>query len=171
VKRVLFLILGFGCLAVTFFGSTGCLLTYDDSKLKLKELPKTFVITGTVTGDSVSDVTLTLSGDGTGTAKPDGSGTYHFDGLVAGTYTITPGLAGHVFHPLNVAITVTDANATVAQIQSSASAGPTYGISGTIAGAIAAGVLVTLSGDNAATTRSDPFGQYVFAGLTNGSYS
>ncbi len=47
----------------------------------------------------------------------------------------------------------------------------TLSISGTVGGAIAAGVKVSLSGASTATTRTDASGRYSFSGLGNGTYS
>ncbi|HIE43681.1 MAG TPA: hypothetical protein EYP78_02655 [Candidatus Omnitrophica bacterium] len=50
--------------------------------------------TGTVT-----DVSLTLSGDALETTHPDSTGNYSFTELKSGNYTITPSLSGYVFVP------------------------------------------------------------------------
>ena len=47
----------------------------------------------------------------------------------------------------------------------------TYTISGTVSGAIATGVGVSLSGDATASTVTDAAGAYIFSGLANGSYT
>lgn len=49
--------------------------------------------------------------------------------------------------------------------------GPTYATSGAVSGAIADGVLVTLTGNNADTTTTAGGGLYSFSGLANGSYT
>lgn len=47
----------------------------------------------------------------------------------------------------------------------------TYGISGTVTGAIQAGVTVNLTGASTATATTDADGKYTFAGLANGNYT
>jgi len=48
---------------------------------------------------------------------------------------------------------------------------PTYSISGTVSGAIAAGVTINLTGTSTATATTDSSGNYTFAGLSNGTYT
>jgi hypothetical protein len=48
---------------------------------------------------------------------------------------------------------------------------PTYSISGIVSGAIAAGVMVNLTGTSTATTATDTGGNYSFSGLANGGYT
>jgi hypothetical protein len=48
---------------------------------------------------------------------------------------------------------------------------PSYGISGTVSGAVVAGVTLTLSGANTATATTDGSGHYSFPGLANGRYT
>ncbi len=62
-------------------------------------LPATGGANPTVTSGGV---TVTLSGDQTGTTTTDGSGNFSFAGLAAGgSYLITPTLAGYNFDPIN----------------------------------------------------------------------
>jgi hypothetical protein len=52
--------------------------------------------------------TVTLSGAGSGVTTCDEWGSYSFTGLAAGTYTVTPSLAGYVFAPISQTFTITD---------------------------------------------------------------
>lgn len=58
-------------------------------------------IHGTVTdnGAGLGGVTMTLSGDSSATTATAADGTYSFNGLPNGNYTITPGLSGYGFTP------------------------------------------------------------------------
>jgi hypothetical protein len=47
----------------------------------------------------------------------------------------------------------------------------TYAISGTVSGAVASGVTVSLTGAATLSTTTDSSGNYSFAGLANGSYT
>ena len=47
----------------------------------------------------------------------------------------------------------------------------TYSISGTVSGAIQAGVTITLTGSSTGSTPTDASGNYSFTGLSNGSYT
>lgn len=57
----------------------------------------TYSISGTVSGAVVQGVTITLSGANTGSVVTDANGNYSFSGLVSGSYTVTPSLAGYAF--------------------------------------------------------------------------
>jgi len=65
-----------------------------------------FNISGKVTGDVISGVTITLSGAGSGTATTDASGNYTFTDLADGVYSITPSLTGYTFSPVSRTVTV-----------------------------------------------------------------
>lgn len=73
----------------------------------------TFTVSGTITPSAAgSGATITLSGAGSGTTTASGSGTYSFQGLVNGSYTVTPSKAGVVFTPPSLIVNVNGANAT-----------------------------------------------------------
>lgn len=75
--------------------------------------PPTWSISGTITPASLgNNVTLTLSGAGSGTTQSDASGNFTFSGLLAGTYKITPSKAGLTFTPANQSVTITNGNVT-----------------------------------------------------------
>lgn len=56
-----------------------------------------YSISGAVTGDVKYQVLITLGGDGSATTKTDTNGNYTLPNLVAGSYTVTPSLAGYTF--------------------------------------------------------------------------
>lgn len=127
----------------------------------------TYSISGAVSG--ASDVTITLSGDNTGSVVTGAGGAYAFSGLVAGSYTVTPSLAGYTFSPTNIAITLT-ANSTANDF--TATAIPVaHSISGAVSGATAAGVTITVTGTATATATTDASGNYTVTGLYDGSYT
>ncbi len=66
----------------------------------------TYTISGTISsgGTGISDVTVTLSGAGSGTTTTDSNGNYTFTGLSNGSYTVTPSKSGYTFTPDNVTI-------------------------------------------------------------------
>lgn len=72
--------------------------------------PGTYSINGTITGDVIEDVTITLSGDASQTTTTDHNGNYTFVNLSDGDYTVTPSLSGYDFEPAsrNVAIAGAD---------------------------------------------------------------
>ncbi len=126
-------------------------------------------ISGTVSGDAVAGVTVKLSGASSATTTTDGAGGYSFGNLASGAYTVTPSLAGYWFDPASLAVTV--AGADVAG-QNFIAREITYGISGVVSGAVAAGVTVSLSGATiGAWTTTDGTGAYSFHGLASGEYT
>ena len=130
----------------------------------------TYSITGTVSGAVGSGVTMTLSGAKSATTTTGSGGTYTFSGLANGSYTVTPSLSGYTFNPTSTNVTVNGANVTGVNFTSSA-VGSTYSISGTVSGAVASGVTMTLSGGASGTTTTGSSGTYTFSGLANGSYT
>ena len=103
-------------------------------------------------------------------ATADSSGNYTFTGLANGAYTVTPSKTGYTFGPVNQAVTINGANLT--GVNFTATANPTFSISGTLSPA-AGGDLATvaLSGSANATTIANATGNYTFTGLANGAYT
>lgn len=91
--------------------------------------PVTYSISGTVTGPWVEGVTITASGAANASATTDASGNYTIANLPAGTYTVTPSLAGYTYSPPASAVAVI-ANAT--QDFAASSVIPSYSVSGTV---------------------------------------
>lgn len=140
---------------------------------KAKPESVSFTISGTINGTVLQGVTLTLSGDATGTLTSDSGGYYTFTGLTNGSYTVTPSLAGHVFTPASLVVRIDNADAGAINFTSSALAGDTYRISGSASvkgGGTLGGVIITLSGANSGTVATDTSGNFVFSGLANGDY-
>jgi len=131
---------------------------------------ETYTISGTVSGDIQSGVTMTLSGDNSGSTTTDSDGDYSFAGLVNCSYTVTPSLSDYTFSPTSEIVTVSDSAETGVDFTATEII-YTYAISGTVSGDIQSGVTITLSGDNSGSTTTDSDGDYSFAGLVNGSYT
>jgi hypothetical protein len=129
--------------------------------------PKTYTITGTISGAGGNGGTVSLSGAATASTTANASGVYTFSGISNGSYTVTPSSGGYVFTPASQAVTVNGANATA----NFSSAGQTFTISGTVSGAGGNGATVNLSGAATATTTANASGVYTFSGVTNGSYT
>ena len=125
----------------------------------------TYSVSGTITG--TSGATIALSGATAATATADASGNYSFTGLSNGSYTLTPSKAGFTFSPTNTPVTLSGANVT--GVNFTATASPTWSISGTITGG--GGATATLSGAANATVTADGSGNYSFSGLANGNYT
>ena len=73
----------------------------------------TYSISGTVTesgGGPLAGVTMTLSGDASGTTTTDASGNYSFTGLPNGNYTVTPSMSGYSFTPASRDVTISGAD-------------------------------------------------------------
>ena len=88
----------------------------------------TYSLSGTITGGASS--TVTLSGASNATVTADGSGNYTFNGLLNGNYTVTPSKSGLVFSPASASTTISGANVT--GFNFTASAAPTWSITGAI---------------------------------------
>ncbi len=128
----------------------------------------TYSISGTVSGAATSGVTMTLSGAASATTTTASGGTYSFAGLANGSYTVTPSKSGYTFSPASASETVSGANIT--GVNFTATAVPTYSISGTITlnGAGLSGVTVS-SGTASATTSSA--GAFTLTGFPSGTYT
>lgn len=72
----------------------------------------TYTISGAVSGDVLSGVTITLSGAGSATTTTNASGNYTFSGRVDGNYTVMPSLTGYTFSPTSLAANVSGAAVT-----------------------------------------------------------
>ncbi len=170
---------GFG--SVVFgFGETNetHLLSVDGSAdlfvARIEAVP-TYRIAGTVTvvggAASVTDVTLTLSGDDSGTINPNADGTYSFRRLEEGNYTVTPTLAGYIIEPLNRTYEPLNTD----QIGQDFLATAVYTISGTVTLIGGTGsvtdVTLTLSGDDSQTISPNADGAFSFTGLVDGNYT
>src|SRR5713101_8022143 len=133
-------------------------------------------ISGTVSpGASGNGATVTLSQNGTTVASltMGTSGSYLFNSVANGTYTVTPSEAGFTFSPASQSVTVNGNTATVPVFTASA-AGSTFSISGTItpmASGSSAVVTLTQNGATVTTVTVDSFGDYSFGNLPNGTYT
>jgi alkaline phosphatase len=61
-------------------------------------------------GSSQSGVTITLSGGSSDQTVTNSTGDYQFNGLLGGSYTVTPSSSGYFFSPINRAVTVSTLN-------------------------------------------------------------
>jgi hypothetical protein len=131
----------------------------------------TWSISGTVSPAAAgTGTTLTLSGAASATTTADASGNFTFTGLANGSYTVTPSKSGFTFSPANQPVTVNGAN--MAGVNFTATAIPTWSISGTVSpAATGSGTTLTLSGAASRTTTADASGNFTFAGLANGAYT
>ncbi len=71
-----------------------------------------YTISGTVDGNMESGVTITLSGDGTGTTTTSSDGSYTLARLDNGTFTVTPSLSGYTFTPASASVSIINADET-----------------------------------------------------------
>ena len=133
--------------------------------------PLTYKLSGTVSGDVLLNVLITLSGASNATTTTNASGNYSFTGLNNGTYTAVPSLAGYTFDPTSNLVTINNGNATFSNFIATQVIAPTYSISGSVSGAILPGVTINLTGAATKTFVTDSIGNYSFTGLTNGNYT
>ena len=152
---------------------TGCGGSSGGGKTSAESSP-VFTISGKVSGENHSGVTIALSGANSGTTKTDDNGNYSFDDLTDGSYTLAPsGPFWYIYTPTSQAVTINGANVRAINFTSYGNNGFTYSISGfiTVGGVAKQGVIVTLSGTNSGTAATDDSGYYSFPGLIVGSYT
>jgi hypothetical protein len=116
-------------------------------------------------------VTINLTGAATGSTTTDVNGNYSFTALPTGSYTVVPSLAGNTFNPASTAVTISGGNVTVSNFAEATNTAVTSSLSGTVSGAVAQNVLITLSGANTGSAVTDAQGNYSFSGLATGSYT
>jgi hypothetical protein len=141
-------------------------------------------ISGSVSGLAPAGVTVTLSGAAAATTTTHYDGSYTFDDLDDGDYTLTASLAGgYAFSPASLAVTVSGASVTG---QSFTEVGADA-ISGTLrcdlsqgGTGVVPGAEVSLSSeswpsglpeDTVLLAQTDASGQYAFTGLPDGTYT
>lgn len=134
----------------------------------------TVSVAGAITpasGGSGATVTLTSTGGGGSSTAvtADGSGNYTFSSVLNGSYTVTVAKTGFTFSPVSQPVSVNGVN--VSGINFTATAVPTFTISGTVSGAIVSGVSMALTGTSSGSSTTDASGNYSFAGLSNGTYT
>ena len=129
-------------------------------------------VAGVVGGAARYHVTVELSGATTATVLTDVSGNYRFPNLRDGTYTVTPSLTGYVFTPSSQTVTVNAADATLQAFTATAAPpAAVWSIGGTVSGAVASGVLISLTGQRTSSTTTSSTGAYSFTGLPDGKYT
>jgi len=130
-------------------------------------------ISGSITPAALGGgVIVLLGGAENATTAADSSGDYSFTGLASGTYTVTPTRAGLVFSPVSQTVTLNGSSVTGTTFSASDKTPQTSTISGSVMpAALGAGISVTLSGGETATTTTDSSGNYSFSGLASGTYT
>lgn len=127
-------------------------------------------IYGTISGDVLSGVTVTLSGKSSSSLATDAGGSFVFTGAANGNYTLTVSKTGYTFTPASISLTVNNANVTGNNFTARVN---TYTVSGTITSnsAAFAGATVTLTGSGSVSMMTNSGGSYAFTGLANGNYT
>ena len=128
-----------------------------------------YSISGTISGSGGNGATVTLSGAANATVTAGSNGAYTFTGVLNGSYTVTPTHPGYSVSPTNASVTINGANATA--VNFTATAIPTYTVSGTISGVGGETVTLTQSGTTVATATASGTGTYSFSTLANGTYT
>ena len=134
----------------------------------------TFSITGSVTpaaSGSGASVSLSLNSSVVATTTVSSTGAYSFSGISNGSYVVTPSKGGFTFTPATQTAVINGANATVPAF--TATANPTFNISGTISPAASgsgASVALTSGATVIGTAVVSATGTYNFSGIANGTY-
>jgi hypothetical protein len=126
----------------------------------------TYPITGVLSGPGGAGATVSISGPESLSTTTDSSGNYAFDGLVNGSYTVTPSHSGVTFSPTSKSVSINGGGAS--GVNFTATVTNPMSISGTITNG--AGATVNLTGAASATVTADSSGNYSFTGLLGGSY-
>lgn len=131
----------------------------------------TYTLSGTVNGPYVAGVTITMSGAGTATTTTNASGAYSFANLPAGTYILTPTLAGYAYIPAAPSVVITNADMT--QVFAASSAIASSSVSGTItyAGAKTGLVYLRVFNSGGCTNCSASAGTSIALTSGSGSYT
>ena len=140
----------------------------------------TYTISGTVSGDVVAGVTISL--DGSSSTVTDASGAYSFSGIANGNYWMTATLAGYTFTPSEIDLTVSDGDVpqqNFVSVQTTGTVIVTVLTPGTLAPLANAPVYVTPwnngqvggSGYISPTVTTDANGTATFAGIAAGTFN
>jgi len=62
---------------------------------------KLYTISGTVDGDVIDGITISLTGDISESTTTDSNGDYSFTNIINGSYTVTPSLTNYTFTPVS----------------------------------------------------------------------
>jgi hypothetical protein len=129
-----------------------------------------FSISGNISpAASGSGTTVTLTGTSSASTTADASGNYTFTGLINGNYTVAASKAGYALSPVSQPVSLSGTNATGINFTATAQ---TFSLSGTVGpAAIGGGITISLGGAASSTTTTDSSGNFIFTGLTNGSYT
>jgi len=130
-------------------------------------------IRGTIRGVASAGVEVDLTGASASTTTSAADGTFAFPGLLDSIYLVTPRLAGHGFAPGARQVTLSGADAAAVDFESSLATGALHAISGTVGGAVATGVTITLEqgATTVATALTGAAGTFRFADLADGTYT
>ncbi len=122
-------------------------------------------------GVGVAGATVTMTGDGTGTAVTDANGFYNFYSVSDGSYTLAFTLAGYAFVPPTIDVTVSGGHAL--GLDATGSLLAIYAIRGRVTSGASGvpGVRVDVTGDATRTVSTDANGNYAVTSLTIGSYT
>jgi hypothetical protein len=134
------------------------------------------VTTGSITGaispaSSANGATVTLSQNGTtvATATVGSNGTYTFNNVNNGTYSLTPSETGFTFSPASESVTVAD-NAVTAPTFTASAVGAITGAVTPASNANGATITLSQSGTTVARSTVGANGSYSFNNVNNGTY-
>jgi len=136
----------------------------------------TYSISGKITGATLANVTVRLTGAATKSETTDINGNYIFTNCLNGSYTVAPIKDGFTFSPSSRAVVVQGVNTSVSDFTASANPAPTFTILGAVGGNVKEGVTISLEKMSQvnlttnATTTTNTSGNYSFADIENGSY-
>ncbi|HZH32581.1 MAG TPA: carboxypeptidase regulatory-like domain-containing protein [Pyrinomonadaceae bacterium] len=144
-------------------------LSANQTAFDFTATPGALVLDGHVTenGNALPGVLVTLTGAQSATTTTDAAGHYAFNVPAGGSYTVTPALANYAFAAPSRSFNNLSANQT-ANFTATRKAFTIGGLIGDNNNAPLAGVTVTLSGAQSATTQTNADGVYHFDRLNAG---
>lgn len=83
----------------------------------------TYSLSGAISGATLADVLITLSGAATASTTTSSSGAFSFTGLANGSYTLIPAKTGYTFTPSSLPVTISGANVTGSNFTAASSSG------------------------------------------------
>jgi Calx-beta domain/Carboxypeptidase regulatory-like domain/Pectate lyase superfamily protein len=124
------------------------------------------------TGNSIPNVTISLSGSQQRTTTSDNNGSFSFADVPSeGDYTVTPTLIGLSFNPSSATYDHLDADQYAAYVASAAASQSLSGRVTETGGNALGGVIVSLSGSESGTATTDANGDYSFTVFAGGNYT
>lgn len=132
---------------------------------------KAYEVSGQVIGAIQQGVSMTLTGVTNAVTTTDAGGNYKFTNVADESFIVTPSLDGYQFFPKSATAMYLGLDASIIYFAAVPLTASTFSISGTVSGDVQQGVGIKLTGTTCGVVMTDANGNYLFDGLTAGTYS